>query len=68
MGEWSVGTCDVCRILDHDERPKKVQYCDFCSANICERDLYNTRRVKAFMKDKGLSIEGMKSWLAAQRA
>ena len=68
MGEWLTGICSVCQTLDNDIRPKKVQYCDFCGANICDRDLYSTRRVKAFMTKKNLSLEGLKTWLAAQRA
>lgn len=63
MPEWIQGTCDVCKLLDGDIRPKKVTYCDFCGANICEKDLYSTRRVQAMLKAKGLSIEGLKNWI-----
>jgi hypothetical protein len=61
--EYIQGVCEVCRFNDHDVRPKKVTYCDFCGAYICEKDLYNPgRRVKAFFASKGLSFEGLRNW------
>lgn len=43
-----VGQCDVCYLVDGDERQYPVTWCDRCSAWICERCLPNrTRRARA---------------------
>lgn len=55
--------CDVCRVLDGDTSLKECEYCDFCKAYICKDDTYSVRRIQAWAKVKGLSLEALKRWL-----
>ena len=55
--------CEVCRLLDGDTTLKECDWCDFCKAFICKRDLYSPRRIKAWAVKKGLSLEALKRWL-----
>lgn len=33
---YAVGACEVCRLVDGDDSPKVVRWCDFCRAWICD--------------------------------
>jgi hypothetical protein len=36
--EWHWVPCDVCRLVDGDQRPKWCFFCPACGAWICEDD------------------------------
>jgi hypothetical protein len=45
--------CDVCRLLDGDEKPKVCFYCSMCDANICQQDSWRwDRRARAFLRKR----------------
>lgn len=49
MKDWQPGVCDVCDILDQDKSEKRVYYCSFCRAWICETCMLDPiRRARAF--------------------
>ena len=48
QAQVQLGICDVCLLLDGDERAKPVIYCGACNAYLCEADQGNlTRRAWA---------------------
>lgn len=54
---WVKGVCDVCRLTLEDESVKDVRYCQTCSAWICRDCEFSSRRIVAFAKSRGLTVE-----------
>lgn len=52
-----LGICDVCRLTLNDTRVKEVEYCAVCYAYICKECEFSSRRIVAFAKSKGMSLE-----------
>ena len=51
------GICDVCRLTLDDVSIKEVKYCALCSAWICKECEFSSRRIVAFAKSRGLTLE-----------
>ncbi len=51
------GVCDVCRLTLDDTSVKEVKYCAVCSAWICEKCEFSSRRIIAFIKSKEITLE-----------
>lgn len=52
-----IDVCDVCALVDHDESPKEINYCERCGANICaecESNLPRRAQAWGLRKMKGL--------------
>lgn len=50
---WEMHVCDVCRLLDQDNRQKLSMYCKFCDSWMCQADFGNWgRRAAAALKKK----------------
>ncbi len=59
-GKWESGVCDICRLTLNDSTLKEVKYCAVCSAWICRDCEFSSRRLVAFAKSKGLTLEQFK--------
>lgn len=42
--EMTIATCDVCSLVDGDDRQKPCMYCGKCQAYICESCIPKTLR------------------------
>lgn len=51
------GVCDVCRLTLDDTSEKEVKYCAVCSAWICDKCEFSSRRIIAFIKSRGITLE-----------
>ncbi len=58
--KWQNGVCDVCRLTLNDSSVKEVKYCAVCSAWICRECEFSSRRLVAFAKSKGLTLDQFK--------
>lgn len=52
MVSVGIRPCDVCVLVNHDDRPKRTQYCNLCNAHICDecRKRWDWRAVAAMKK------------------